>query len=137
MRFLALLLSTALALECNICGPGNEMTLEKGIVVLEYEGVEYKQNCQKWQDNQMIPEDWCEQNMLQYTYQACGCFDPANQAFLSDVLAPTTSPTTQEEFESSGPRGSVEEVEEQPQGDNDASGSVVLAAGLAMGALLL
>jgi hypothetical protein len=93
LSFLSLF-STTWALECNICGPGtqNIMGEQLGIVTLEYEGVQYKQNCEKWQDSLLISEEWCEENMLEYTYDICKCVLPDGSLVKDSIVFPTASP---------------------------------------------
>jgi len=96
---LFLLISTApffLAngLDCNICGPGtkNFMLEPKGVVTIDYDGAERKQNCDGWQKSQLISEEWCEANMLRYTYLICKCAQ-TDGTLLKDTytIAPATA----------------------------------------------
>ena len=93
-QLITLSAATTFALECNICGPGtqNIMGEQLGIVTLVYEGQELKQNCEKWQDSLLISEEWCEENMLEYTYDICKCILPDGTLLKDNYAAPTVSP---------------------------------------------
>lgn len=93
-QIVTLIATTTLALECNICGPGtqNIMGEQLGVVTLEYEGVEYKQNCEKWQDSKLLSEEWCAENMLEYTYDICKCVLPDGSLVKDAYSPPTVSP---------------------------------------------
>ncbi|GAX18786.1 hypothetical protein FisN_26Hh085 [Fistulifera solaris] len=112
LSFLSLFLSTSRALECNICGSGNRMTEQLGVVTLEYEGAQYKQNCEKWQDSLLISEEWCEQYMVEYTYDICKCVLPDGTLLKDSIVFPTASPapTFADPLDNSPPGGDVQPV---------------------------
>ena len=85
--------SAALALKCNICGPGTSNFIREptGVVTITWDGIPYKQNCQKWQDSKLVPESWCAENILDYTTDICKCQRP-DGVLLKDLIPPTVSP---------------------------------------------
>lgn len=128
--------TTTFALECNICGPGtqNRMAEQLGIVTLIYEGTEYKQNCEKWQSSLLLSEEWCEENILEYTYDICKCVLPDGSLLKDSIAFPTASPapTFSDPLDDGSTVGNVQPVSlptpERPGGPSSSRGleSVIL-----------
>lgn len=114
-------LSITNALDCNICGPGtdNEMGNPKGVVTINYENYDYKQNCLKWQESRLLAEAWCEENILEYTKTLCQCMT-RDGIFLKDIPEPTASPAPTYEAPPPTNRNDVGEVPTigSPTGNN-------------------
>jgi hypothetical protein len=135
---LLLLFSVATALTCNICGPGNTIGEQAGVVTLVYEGVERKQNCQKWQDSNLISEEWCQENMLDYTKNICKCIQ-SDGTLLIDLIEPTASPAPTQAGPPPTPRNPVVNVPttSPPVGGGTSSATRLLAHAWMSSALVL
>lgn len=84
--------------DCNICGEGNSIGDPKGVVEFEYEGNRLQNNCKTWQtivtNPVAISDEFCRNEMLQYTKEPCLCTNPAGELLFDlDTLAPTPSAT--------------------------------------------
>jgi hypothetical protein len=58
----------------NICAPGtNNLIGTPSVVVINYEGADRKQNCERWQHfaDDILWKEWCEESMLQYAIGIC------------------------------------------------------------------
>jgi hypothetical protein len=78
---------------CNICGQGNLIQFPTGVVSFEYppgSGQPVENNCERWQqvvkNANVVSDDFCRNEMLQYTVEPCRCVAPDGE-LLSEVLA--------------------------------------------------
>lgn len=124
MRFLSLFafLGLVVAQDCNICGDGNTIQYPQGSVEFIYNGEKRKNNCQTWQkivENPVtISDDFCRNELLQYTHFICRCTDPFGNAVV--WIPPTEAPT-------SGPPSVALNAEEQ---DTASTSQAALGGGM-------
>jgi len=104
-------LSLTNALDCNICGTGNVIGNEKGVVTIRYEGQEYTQNCETWQQSLLLTNAWCEQYMVDYTEEICACRRADEK--------PTTAPPEEDESVVDVVQEDVDEVVDETKDNVD------------------
>jgi hypothetical protein len=87
--------------DCNICGDGNSIQYSVGVVEFIYQGKSVKNSCKNWQDVvknvNAISDEFCRNEMLQYTKDVCRCTTPDGD-LLSDISPPTVAPTPSSVF---------------------------------------
>ena len=76
------LLTAAIALECNICGPGNAIGKPEGILAIPVAGLDRVMSCQRWQESQEVTELFCQERMLQHAADPCECRLPSGSRVL-------------------------------------------------------
>ena len=96
-----LLVASLQAQNCNICGDGNSLQNPQGVVEFVYQGTKVKNYCERWQqvvkNVNVISDEFCRTEMLQYTMDVCLCTTPEG-ALLSDLTSPTIAPTPSSAF---------------------------------------
>jgi hypothetical protein len=94
--FVLLLVAPSQAQDCNICGDSNSIQYPQGVVEFMYEGTKVKNSCQRWQqvvqNVNAISDEFCRNEMLEYTKDVCRCTTPEGD-LLSDLTPPTIAPT--------------------------------------------
>lgn len=98
---------TKLTSDCNICGEGNLIGSTTSVVEFVYKGETVKNNCLRWSqivvNPNAISEQFCKEEMLNYTIDKCRCTTPDGN-LLSDIIKESMSSVSSS---SSGSGGST------------------------------
>lgn len=100
LRFLLLFIvqiTCSQSQDCNICGEGNSFYQPTGVVEFEYKNQTWKDSCKELQETVKNPvaisDDFCRNEMLQYTKEPCLCATP-DGVFLIDLETDAPTPSS-------------------------------------------